>query len=433
MYKVSQFTVTELIDYNKLLVYNMLTQSYFVIDAAYSANWAEVVDKDLLLSGKFLVDEKLDEKKYLLDRFNEINNSKRVLDIVLTITTQCEMRCVYCYEEGIVAQTMSGDVLDKVLRWIKQYIENQKMDSIHILLFGGEPLYDIESLKNVVNKLTRTIAVPVTFSLASNGFNMQKEYIKWLIERGLVSVQIPLDGPQQIHDLRRPLKYNDGVKKNFEIILDNIRDIVDLPIEICIKINIDKHNYEYIKELLEILLESDLREKFVLKFEAIALTPSSHEDQSHFCNVSAFESRSPEMSIAYHHCMELARDMGFVVSPTIGNITPCMYSAKHKYVVDCEGALYKCISAVGMPTFQVGMVESFEFSSATYQCAIERVEIAKKCLEMGCPYVPKCGGGCAYEAYLKDGDKSAIDCKKAYFKDYFKRKFILEYRRSNRQ
>lgn len=431
MYKVSQFTVIELIDDHKMLVYNMLTQSYFVIDSDYLMSWTEEVDVDLLLKGKFLVDEKLDEKSYLLDRFKEINNSNQVLDIVLTITTQCEMKCKYCYEEGISMQEISADVLTDTLQWINQYIEKYNIMTLHVLLFGGEPLYNIEYLETVVNKITNSVIIPVTFSLASNGYNMQRKYVEWLIEKGLVSIQIPLDGPQQIHDLRRPLKNNNSTKKNFEVILDNIRDIVDLPIEICIKINIDKQNCEYVGELLDILSETGMREKIILKFESIALTLSSRENQNHFCNAFAFESRSPEMSIAYHDCMEMARKKGFIVSPTIGNITPCMYSAVHKYAIDCNGFLYKCISAVGIPAFQVGSVKTSELTSYAYRCAIKRMHIAEKCLVAGCPYVPKCGGGCAYEAYLKDGDKIDIDCKKAYFKDYFKRKFLLEYRRGN--
>lgn len=430
MYKVSQFTVVEpLADY-KTLIYNMLTQSYFVIDSEHSTNWYNVVDQEVLRRGKFIVDQELDEGEYLLSQFRRINSCKDTLDIVLTITTCCEMRCVYCYEEGIAAQVMNKKTLESTINWINQYVKRNAINKVHVLLFGGEPVYNIDHLKQIVRGIAEGVDIPVVFSLASNGYKLNQEIVQWLIKYGLAGVQIPLDGTREIHDFRRPLRKDGNALPNFDVIIHNILNLVDLPLEVCIKINIDKHNIDHTEALLELLAASELQNKVIIKFEAIALTPSSQTSQCHFCKTYAFESRSSEMAVAYHDCMRIAHEKGFVVSPTVGNITPCMYSAEHKYVVDCSGELYKCISAVGIPQFRIGSVTSFNENSEAYNIAVRRIDLAIRCLEQGCPYVPKCGGGCAYESYLKDKNISGIDCKKAYFREYYLQKFTLKYRRN---
>lgn len=65
-YKKSIFTVEEKIEEDKILVYNMLTQSYFVYDNnLLDQNWNEIRDsnfREKMIQGKFLVATEIDER-----------------------------------------------------------------------------------------------------------------------------------------------------------------------------------------------------------------------------------------------------------------------------------------------------------------------------------------------------------------------------------
>ena len=69
--------------------------------------------------------------------------------------------------------------------------------------------------------------------------------------------------------------------------------------------------------------------------------------------------------------MRVADDKGFCVSETVGNITPCMFTSKNEFVLNSDGNIYKCISAIGMEEFLVGNVETgvtdkYEYTFAPY-------------------------------------------------------------------
>ena len=423
-YKKSIFTVEEKIEEDKILVYNMLTQSYFVYDNnLLDQNWNEIRDsnfREKMIQGKFLVATEIDESADLLKKFKKINDYNEELNLVLVLTTGCNMRCVYCYEEELEISKLSNQTLNQMIKWINKQIQAYTIKKVNILLFGGEPLLNPCDTIRILKILKKDINAIVEFSMATNGINLEKNILREMFKLGLTGIQVPIDGPKKIHEMRRPLKNKKG--ENYTRIIHNLKEVSQLPISITIKINIDKQNITCIEELLDDLISYHLQKDIILKFEAIALTQKSVEDTGHYCNKFAYDSRAEEIAKAYDICMRVADDKGFCVSETVGNITPCMFTSKNEFVLNSDGNIYKCISAIGMEEFLVGNVET-GVTDKYVEC-LSRIDLADKCLEKKCPYVPKCGGGCAYEKVLKDGILMEVDCKYNYYKEYYKRKFI---------
>lgn len=68
---------------------------------------------------------------------------KRTLDVLISPTTRCNLRCKYCYVEQDaprdVADFKIGDV-GRAYKWLRQYGKLVEADLIRFTWFGGEPL-----------------------------------------------------------------------------------------------------------------------------------------------------------------------------------------------------------------------------------------------------------------------------------------------------
>ena len=82
MLKTSMFNVCEKVNENETLVYNVLTQSFFIYDNRKITNWEVEVDQKFLQKGKFLVPQNLSEVDYIKGIFRKINSNNQSLDIV---------------------------------------------------------------------------------------------------------------------------------------------------------------------------------------------------------------------------------------------------------------------------------------------------------------------------------------------------------------
>jgi len=76
------------------------------------------------------------------------------------------------------------------------------------------------------------------------------------------------------------------------------------------------------------------------------------------------------------------------------------------------GKIYKCEGLVGIEGAEIGdlYTEDIEEKSSDF---IAELDLFGKC--GWCPYLPICGGGCRYWAYIKTGDFFQVACEKNYF------------------
>ena len=93
-------------------------------------------------------------------------------------------------------------------------------------------------------------------------------------------------------------------------------------------------------------------------------------------------------------------------------------------VIDPLGMIYKCPAMVGRPQFVVGEIKENDLNWRHIE--FMTMKTWKLCLE--CPYVPMCGGGCRFEAFLANkGDYTRLACHKEYYDKYLKELIKLDY------
>ena len=109
----------------KHILYNSMTNSLALIDnekyggyRKYENGEVENLDSDLmedLYKGGFIVDNDFDELKELELRLLHGRFSSNSLGLTLAPTSDCNFRCIYCYEKDVIKPTyMTEEVQDGV-------------------------------------------------------------------------------------------------------------------------------------------------------------------------------------------------------------------------------------------------------------------------------------------------------------------------------
>jgi uncharacterized protein len=154
--------------------------------------------------------------------------AKKLSQLVLNITEQCNLRCRYCqfsgsyvYERPHSFLNMNKDILMKALYYFAQH--SIYSEDIGISFYGGEPLINFEKIvwtKNTWSKIAINTVKP-SWVITTNGTLLNKDIIAYLIKENF-QMQVSLDGPSNIHDKYRLDVYG---KPTFDKIQRNLINI----------------------------------------------------------------------------------------------------------------------------------------------------------------------------------------------------------------
>lgn len=147
--------------------------------------------------------------------------------IMLIITEDCNMNCVYCYEHKKNHNTMPFEVAVKIVENRLQQIKQG--DEWTICFFGGEPFLNFSLIERVDQYIQQQHIAhyrSLKYSLITNGTVLSPKIKEWLIHhKNMVRLQLSLDGYQQIHDRNRPMTDGSGSFKRID--LDFFRSLFD--------------------------------------------------------------------------------------------------------------------------------------------------------------------------------------------------------------
>jgi uncharacterized protein len=128
---------------------------------------------------------------------------KQTGTLMLIITSECNLRCVYCYEKhgskNVISMEIAKENITKVL------LDDEKYEHINISLFGGEPFLYFERIKEICEwTWTNEWKVPYRFNFITNGTTFNDESKKWLIaHKDKISLVLSTDGNKLSQDLNR--------------------------------------------------------------------------------------------------------------------------------------------------------------------------------------------------------------------------------------
>ena len=376
----TEHTGMVVLDNKEYDVYNNIS-SYSPNNTHYAKEVSALTDDG------FLVDFE-DEEYEIIKRISwNYRNSSDIVKIVIAPTSNCNFRCSYCYETGIYHHTMNTNTADEIYKKICDHLDSTMPSNLVLIWYGGEPLLAIDIIiylsKKIIeyceNKNIRFIS-----SMTTNGYLLSEEYATLLKDSGCLDVQITIDGDKESHDKRRILHNGNG---SFDRIIDNINKIYKI-LNLSIRVNIDKKNFNGIKPLIDRLVDIGLTEA-VIKFSRIE-NCGGYFDNTSF-NAEEFSIIEVDLiryalSKGMKNCIGLPKPMyGF-----------CEPSMKYSLELDPEGNEFLCWEQLGRINNPNSFIESSRYLKETHHwekescktCSIYPICLAgcpQRCLELGEP------------------------------------------------
>lgn len=224
----------------------------YTVDGVATAEMAETLAH--LIAGGMLISDDVDELARLATRYQTSRDNSRRFSLTIVTSLGCNFDCPYCFEAKHPS-IMDEDVRGHVLRVLDDQLPH--IDTFGVSWFGGEPLVGRTPLFELSDAfIERCDARGVRYqaSIVTNGYLLDEETCRGLAERRVVSAQVGLDGPPEIHDVMRPLA---GGRGTFTKIVENLKVAVDY-LGVSVRVNVDARNFDRVEALFEILANEGL-------------------------------------------------------------------------------------------------------------------------------------------------------------------------------
>lgn len=358
-------------------------------------------------------------RKVILSGIKKINLKSLTLTFIPTYN--CNFRCSYCFEKNIQEKgaewmnpVITKETVDITYQYLKDQLDNGK-SLTSIILFGGEPL--LKNNKEIVEYIitgAQQLNVPV--SAVTNGYDLLS-YKDLIGKNKLSSLQITIDGPEDIHNSRRYLAGKQGTLKK---IRDNINAIIDMDIELIVRSNVNKLNIDSIGELIDMYRTEGWLNKsnFHYYFKSTHKCYEKEEDsisdvelidklKDYFTGSNVFNYSTIYQSIS-KSVSDMINKKGYAPFKS-------GYCGANNgmYTVDPYGDVYTCWDVIGNKDLAVGSVDyenrTIILNDKLNQWLDRRIDNMNECSE--CKYALFCGGGCTAHANVTTGDFNMPYCQ----------------------
>lgn len=349
----------------------------------------------------FIVNQKLNEFERTQDMKNELiysSNFERA-SYVIAVTTECNYKCVYCYENDCEKGEMTLETANDVVSFIINQSEHNKLlNTISITWFGGEPLLAIDIIDAIgtqVKDYCKKNNIFLTTDVITNGYLLNENAYKILKKFNLSNIQITLDGEKELYNRYKAPMNLDA----YEVVLKNIKD-VSHDCKITIRLNCIKENYESLKNLCRFFVDS--RDTFALDNITFALSKVNFNNSDSGISIEEFTTYKMDF-LNFLTEIGLANNVkSYLPSP---RTIPCGLMQKTSFVIDNSGNLFKCEHFVGKQSYSIGNVKEGLLFPEIQQKFLE-TPLYDNC--SSCVIYPLCRGGCSQKRFI--GEK-CVSCE----------------------
>jgi len=367
--------------------------------------------------------EEVELIKRLVGTANDVNKLKRY-NFHFIISYDCNLRCVYCYEDDLLnscdslsKNRISKEQIDKAFEIIEEKNKSNQC-SKQIALYGGEPFL-AENYETILYIAEKGKQIGCTFTVTTNGYDIDR-YFDFLKDNKIFSFQITVDGIEEIQNQRKPHFKN---KDSFKKITNNIDQLLKLGMPVSVRINTDSYSLERIDELLKYFKEmgwydyKNFNANLALLREDVSFKdgvrkkegPLNQLDLTKLYNIKKTKGELNEKVKcqdygAYSTLKNLVLGKGAVsyrsrfCGAQSGNI-----------IFDPLGDLYSCWDVVGRSEYKIGRyVPDFRIDNGAVDKWYSKNFTDYKCIK--CKYNLFCGGGCIIQSLREKGEIESGNC-----------------------
>lgn len=173
-------------------------------------------------------------------------------NFTLYMTTDCNFKCQYCYEDYHNHYQLNEKTLVDSLEFMMNYGDRGK---VLIDFLGGEPLLKKDLIYQAVAYLKEHYPErEVKYYITTNCSLMDDQFIAFMKEKHF-TVRLSFDGNKETHDLNRVAK--DGVSC-YDIIFENIMKVKDSGLNFSVRMTVTENTIPYMFENICYLHEHGL-------------------------------------------------------------------------------------------------------------------------------------------------------------------------------
>ncbi len=382
--------------------YNGLEHTFFRLESSLGKKVEQLLDtpealRDMtkvfyenLVQKGFLIEDGKDEIEVIRKRNEAMVNSKDYFLIVLP-TLNCNYRCPYCIQDHIPS-TMRPDVKEKVKKHIAYMVKDEKITSLRLEWFGGEPFMYLNQTVNEIGLFAmntcKEYGIPFSHSATTNGYFLDEKALPTLKELSLNTFQITFDGPRSIHN---KVKFQKGCASTFDRVLQNIEGILSYIPEakIILRINYVSETLDpkIVSEFNEIISENNRSRVTIMPKKVWQAIPDKHNFEKYITLLDLFEA-------AGYNTQRV---------PFVYNFVPCYVNQKYYNCINFSGDVVKCTACDVLYSPDVhGTIApsgAIEWTDGYDQQYLKKGFENPKCIE--CKHLPICMGLCPRDT--KDG------------------------------
>jgi len=176
------------------------------------------------------------------------------MNLPLHLTSDCNMRCSYCYSPPHDGEWMTEAVGLKAL----ELGASMNSGSCGIDFFGGEPLLQKELIMSLVERgreMERRQAGRFHFRIMTNGLYLDDDFLEFSVQND-IQITMSMDGIREAHDRHR--RFPDG-SPTFDIVKRRLHMLLAARPNSSVAMVVNPDTARYLSESVSFLLDSSCR------------------------------------------------------------------------------------------------------------------------------------------------------------------------------
>ncbi len=288
-------------------------------------------------------------------------------------------------------------------------------EKTQVVLFGGEPLLNRSSQRQAIHKVLHYVAERGwETEVVTNGVGLI-HYVPPLKEYKVSQIQVTIDGPQKVHDLRRPRASGRG---SFASIVRSVTEALKAELPIAVRVNVDYQNLGYAPQIADLFhaqgwfthpsfgaywgLTFDVNDRYRYCGPPHKILEKLLEIRKHYpvTKMISSEAWEPLQFLLYPF---------FLGVPRLPKFFFCG-AHRNEWCFDLRGDVYYCADSVGRPEFRVGRyIPRLELDEKVSKMWRENDSLEAQCCAH-CRAKLCCGGGCWFRRIAAVGSPTGNLC-----------------------
>ncbi len=339
--------------------------------------------------------------------------AKEEVQLFYLLSYACNFACDYCYQSGYDPEKAVDPrgVTAAFFQYVDKHFRGRRK---YVTLFGGEPL--LPTNRALITELISGLnARALGLAVVTNGYTLV-DYLPLLKTAAVREVQVTLDGPPALHDVRRPLK---GGKGTFDRIADGIDGLLAAGIAVNLRTVLDRDNIGGLPELARLAKargwvgHPNFKTQFGRNYELHYCqgdTGRLFDRLTMWQAVVDLAKEHPEVLEYHRPALSVSRYLFENGALPSGLFDSCP-ATKSEWAFDYTGRIYSCTATVGKEGEELGRYWPSETPLAEAAAAWSSRDVTTIPECATCSLQLACGGGCGAVAKNRTGSILSPDCR----------------------